>query len=291
MPEGGGWDFATSENNKQNHHYRIREPNLFVLDSLRNVKISDGISSVMGKLKSDSKGSMVMQNLLFDKDKFTPDEAKKWLSDHPDVKKFLLLPENIIEKSIFIQKIKMTKGLVGGVVLRANKTDLQGDIYGEEFVEEAAHDFMVNYRFQSLMHGDPSLLEKAVIAKAFELYIDENTGKKVIGIDIEKLIETSQIPKPFQDYRKEHGVYPIATTEKAAPGLEQKTYGHPVDSMFFSQEIIDLVKKDEILAGDWYMVSKITDPDLLKMIEDGKIKSFSIGAIADCRKVEEEDNK
>ena len=36
----------------------------------------------MGKLKTDTNGTMVPQNVMFDKKKFTLNEAKKWLNDH-----------------------------------------------------------------------------------------------------------------------------------------------------------------------------------------------------------------
>jgi len=67
-------------------YIRIRQknPDNFVEDSFRTVTISakEGIKAIMGKLKSDPDGSMVIQSYLFDKDKWTVNEAKKWIADH-----------------------------------------------------------------------------------------------------------------------------------------------------------------------------------------------------------------
>ena len=64
------------------HSGRVKNPNLFVSDSFRRKKITDGVSIVIGKLKSDPTGSTVTQTYRFDKKKFTTKQARKWLKDH-----------------------------------------------------------------------------------------------------------------------------------------------------------------------------------------------------------------
>lgn len=66
------------------HAARVREPGDFKPDSFRRKNISDGVDIIIGKLKS-GEDSMVTQAYRFDAQKFTVDEAKKWLKDH-DIK-------------------------------------------------------------------------------------------------------------------------------------------------------------------------------------------------------------
>jgi HK97 family phage prohead protease len=65
---------------------RVKNPDLFAEGSFRTIDISkkDGIKAVIGKLKSDPEGSTVVQVYLFDKEKWTVDEAKKWVETHKD---------------------------------------------------------------------------------------------------------------------------------------------------------------------------------------------------------------
>jgi len=67
-------------------HIRVRNPELFVQDSFRTIDISpqEGIKAVIGKLKSDQQGSTVIQKFLFDKEKWTVDEAVTWVSEHKE---------------------------------------------------------------------------------------------------------------------------------------------------------------------------------------------------------------
>lgn len=62
------------------HSGRVRNPDDFIEKSYRTKQIAPGISIIVAKLKSDgNKGPMTGQAYRFDKDKFTADEAKKWL--------------------------------------------------------------------------------------------------------------------------------------------------------------------------------------------------------------------
>jgi len=64
------------------HSGRVKNPNLFVAASFRRKEITDGVSIIIGKLKSDPTGSTVTQTYRFDKKKFTAVQARKWLKDH-----------------------------------------------------------------------------------------------------------------------------------------------------------------------------------------------------------------
>ena len=62
------------------HAARIREPGDFEDNSFRRKNIETGIDIIIGKLKG--KTTTTTQAYRFKKDKFTADEAKKWLKDH-----------------------------------------------------------------------------------------------------------------------------------------------------------------------------------------------------------------
>lgn len=63
------------------HAARVRDPGDFEDDSFRRKNITEGVDIILGKLK-DGDGSMVAQAYRFKADKFTAEEAKKWLADH-----------------------------------------------------------------------------------------------------------------------------------------------------------------------------------------------------------------
>jgi|GEM_PF-3485974 len=68
-------------------HIPVRDADLFVDGSFRTIDIDadKGIKAVIGKLKSDPKGSTVVQKFIFDKDKdWTMEKAKAWIAEHKD---------------------------------------------------------------------------------------------------------------------------------------------------------------------------------------------------------------
>jgi hypothetical protein len=68
-------------------HVRVRDPEGFVDDSFRTIEIDaeKGIKAVVGKLKSDPEGAMVVQKYIFAKEKdWTLDKAEAWVKEHKD---------------------------------------------------------------------------------------------------------------------------------------------------------------------------------------------------------------
>ena len=64
---------------------RIKEPSLFIDSTFRTKYLSEsqGIYSIMGKLKSDPNGGMVIQAYRFKKDKgWTLAKVKAWIKSH-----------------------------------------------------------------------------------------------------------------------------------------------------------------------------------------------------------------
>ena len=63
---------------------RMRDLGQFVLDSFRTTELSkeQGLSAVMGRLKSDPNGRMVIQTYLFYPIKWSLDKARRWVEEH-----------------------------------------------------------------------------------------------------------------------------------------------------------------------------------------------------------------
>jgi HK97 family phage prohead protease len=72
------------ETTENYHHIPVKSAGSFVEGSFRTIDISksQGIKAVIGKLKSDPNGSTHVQKYLFDANKWTMEEAKKWVADH-----------------------------------------------------------------------------------------------------------------------------------------------------------------------------------------------------------------
>jgi hypothetical protein len=89
------------------HSARIKDPGLFLEKPWATIDIKPGITLVTGKYKTDGPGgSMVGQSYRFDKDKFTVQQAKKWLKKHK-VKVILFEPAKPEE----VKEISMLAGI------------------------------------------------------------------------------------------------------------------------------------------------------------------------------------
>lgn len=62
------------------HAARVRNPDDFL--RLRTINITDGITAIVGPLKSKPDGGTEIQSYRFDRKKFTPEEARSWLKEH-----------------------------------------------------------------------------------------------------------------------------------------------------------------------------------------------------------------
>jgi len=81
MPQDGGWDETSSS-----YRYRVRDPGKFQEGSFRTISMGDsGVKGVVGRLEGQT--TMTLQSLIFPKDKFTAQQARKWVSEHPDAVK------------------------------------------------------------------------------------------------------------------------------------------------------------------------------------------------------------
>lgn len=140
----GGW---TTEGD--NHHYRIRDPKDFDENTFKTVTIKKDkpvIKSVMGKLKGED--SMTMQNLMFPKDEWTLDEAKKWVKDHPDVKKSIkgIFQEKLQEQTPSTWQLdSIFRDVIRDIVDAARTSSISGaSIDVQAKVTEAANEYMTS---------------------------------------------------------------------------------------------------------------------------------------------------
>ncbi len=64
------------------HSARLRRPGLFIRFRRSNDELGDGIDAIFGIRRRDGQEVVELQAIRFDKNKFTVDQAKAWLSDH-----------------------------------------------------------------------------------------------------------------------------------------------------------------------------------------------------------------
>lgn len=62
--------------------HRIKDPELFAPESFKTKEIGDGISLILGKLKSNPEGPMISQAIRFNKEKWDEEKAMTWIKDH-----------------------------------------------------------------------------------------------------------------------------------------------------------------------------------------------------------------
>lgn len=78
--EEGLEDVDIQEPFPNEHAARVRDPGDFEDGSFRSKSLTAGVRIIVGKLKGED--SMTAQTYRFDKDKFTPEQAKAWLKAH-----------------------------------------------------------------------------------------------------------------------------------------------------------------------------------------------------------------
>jgi len=73
-----------TETAEKYHKIPVKPQDSFTKDSFRTIDISpdEGIKAVIGKLESDPSGSIHVQSYLFDVDRRSMEEGKKWVEDH-----------------------------------------------------------------------------------------------------------------------------------------------------------------------------------------------------------------
>ena len=80
-------------------HVRVKDPDQFDSESFRYIDITEGVKAVIGCPRGHFKGGKCevgteVQKFVFDKEKFTPEEAKKWVEEHK--KESIELPKDTV---------------------------------------------------------------------------------------------------------------------------------------------------------------------------------------------------
>jgi len=83
---------------------RQREPGLFEEGSFRTIRLTSGIKAIVGRLKGEK--TTTIQSIIFDKKKFSAEEAQKWVAKHKEKFSFALKVENL-KHELFIEEVKM----------------------------------------------------------------------------------------------------------------------------------------------------------------------------------------
>ena len=119
------------------HAARVQNPDDFLdaKGAWATITIKPGIELVTGKLKSDGmSGSMTAQSYRFDKDKFTVDQAKKWLKKHK-VKTVLFEPakEEVKESVTMMADIaaKVTEKCWGSIFAKKKRRNEMKEAKGD----------------------------------------------------------------------------------------------------------------------------------------------------------------
>lgn len=154
---------------------RQRDPGDFEEGSFRTITLSekDGIQAVIGRLKGED--STTVQSYLFDKEKWTVEEAEKWIKEHKEKKSL----------AIKIASQDAAGAVVGGyLVLWGNKSskDIQGDYFTPETQLWLDHYKTAPALFH---HGLDSDVGLAVIGKRVSAKADD------IGVWVENWIDKS----------------------------------------------------------------------------------------------------
>ena len=240
MPKGGGWDETSTS-----YRYRVRDPGGFQEGSFRTISLGDsGVKAVIGKPEGED--STTIQALIFPKEKFTEEEARRWVKEHPDAVK-----KDEFAREGWILKTDSKKRYTLGVVYEPDKVDSQGDWSDEEEIEKACWNFM------KLIQGK-SKVTKSVL-ELLDLITKGLEKKSTVAIDITDIWEDLQ---------------------KAAQGLGvmHKEWGDNIGNIVecYIAPVDMFINGEWIRKGTWLM-GVVWSEDYFEKVENGEITGFSMG--------------
>jgi hypothetical protein len=188
-----GWD---DEESYTEIRYRVRDPEEF--DKFRRKEIVKGVTVIYARLKGTEEWKV--QALRFSKKNFTLDQAKEWLSDHPDIAKGDLDVFDLISKSQkgdiipFNFDLKITKTLsskdriIAGYA-SVDMVDLENDRITLNALKDGFNRFMENPEYRNVMLGHTNIQ----VAKVVENYTDSEGKEWNSKIDENGMFIVSQI--------------------------------------------------------------------------------------------------
>jgi hypothetical protein len=211
------------------HAARLIDPDKFDADSFRreNDKFGDGIHAVFGKLKGED--SMTLQAIRFDADRFSPDEARKWLEEHGYHP--IVFEEAAAEKSFSyflpLQKVDEVRREVWGVAA-VEQPDQSGEIM--DYEKSKPHFWAWSKRVQKASQGKSlgnvrdSHTSKAV-GKVIKLLFDDKAKAIRVGT---KIVDSEAWQKVVE------GVF----TGFSVGGVYGKRWPDPMNKGFIRYEAI-----------------------------------------------------
>lgn len=170
------------------HAARLKDSELFEPDSFRreNDKFGEGVHAIFGKLKGQD--SITLQAIRFDADKFTADEARRWLENHDYHP--LKFEEAIAEKSFAhffpLQKIDETRREVWGIAA-VEQPDQSGEIM--DYEKSKPHFLAWSNRIRKISRGKSlgnvrdSHTSKAV-GKVIRMVLDDAAKAVRVGVKV-----------------------------------------------------------------------------------------------------------
>jgi len=188
---------------KHEHAARVRDPKDFVPDSFRRKTIEDGIDIIIGKLKTDPEGAMVVQTYRFDAEKFSAAEAKEWLKKH-DIKYISFEEAKKMNTEYYLTKdtsggsvkdVDVKQGIVTGYFAIFGNVDADNDIImpgaAKKTIEENGPDSKKPRIMHLLQHDIWRPLAKPHVLKEDNkgIYFESKISETSYGRDAIKLYE------------------------------------------------------------------------------------------------------
>ena len=170
--------------------FRVKDPGLFREGSFRTKSVGDGISIIMGKLRSGG-DSMVAQSYLFDRKTWDREKAKKWIQSH--VKKEWKI-EDINKEDI---------GLVDDDALYSLRNRLK-QMHVSEFYEKA--ELVIKEMDDRKLSRWNSVIDSVVKERVEKRKIDETKKVEVPLESIEKVEQPAVPLVEWSDYEDEYHI-------------------------------------------------------------------------------------
>jgi|GEM_PF-1480392 len=180
------------------YRYRVQDPENFEPDSFRTIALGEsGVQAVVGCIKGGS-GAMVIQSLIFPKDKFSLDEAKQWVEQHPNAVKIRKgindTGNSVYEfiKEVPVEKVDKVKRRVYSVIYRPNERDAHGHWVDEETLDRGMEYLVKNSKYfpKAVDLDHDHKFGKGTIVELFKIRpgdpdFGDDAGGWAAGIDVE----------------------------------------------------------------------------------------------------------
>lgn len=246
------------------HAARINSPEKY--DSVRrqNNRFAPGVHAIWG-----IKGKVTeLQAIRFDKDKFSPEEAKDWLKKH-NYKAIEFEPSSDKANTKKVEETTISDAPIGKISEDIDNNSLgeAGEGSGEEeltekrtkVTDDSLESFSMEVKF--LKEDDEQHLVYGVVYPPDEV---DSQGDWMNEVEIEKMAHNYMLSS--QQLKLMH---------------KSKVYAKVVES--FIAPVSYKMGKETVKKGAWIMVTKILDDAVWKKVKKGEITGYSIGGKAQVR--------